>query len=121
MNTDELMDVTPTNMGGGGESSIAVFEARPDASSTPAIMSPGESTKLDSQTTTADNGSGSGSTAPGNAGPGAWNTKKFRDEYEMAKARLVDRDFSSGKWQQLRFVFVCAWLPTWRLCLPPSP
>lgn len=26
-----------------------------------------------------------------------WNTKKFRDEYEMCKSRLQDQKFSVGK------------------------
>lgn len=27
-------------------------------------------------------------------GPGAWNTKKFRDEYDLYRARLQDQKFS---------------------------
>ncbi|KAL2132520.1 hypothetical protein VTI74DRAFT_3710 [Chaetomium olivicolor] len=30
--------------------------------------------------------------------PGAWNTKKFRDEYEMYKNRLQDKSFSSTEY-----------------------
>ncbi|KAK0657441.1 hypothetical protein B0T16DRAFT_60354 [Cercophora newfieldiana] len=30
-------------------------------------------------------------------GPGAWNTKKFRDEYENFKARLADQFFDGGE------------------------
>jgi len=29
-------------------------------------------------------------------GPGSWNTKKFRDEYETLKNRLLDPQFSVG-------------------------
>jgi hypothetical protein len=29
-------------------------------------------------------------------GPGSWNTKKFRDEYETLKNRLLDSQFSVG-------------------------
>lgn len=33
-----------------------------------------------------------------NGGPASWNTKKFRDEYEMAKARLSDLKFNIGEY-----------------------
>lgn len=33
----------------------------------------------------------------GGGGPGAWNTKKFRDEYETVKQRLIDTKFSCGR------------------------
>jgi len=41
----------------------------------------------------------------GGGGPGAWNTKKFRDEYETVKQRLIDTKFSCG-----RFGPKIAWL-----------
>ena len=31
------------------------------------------------------------------ASAAAWNTKKFRDEYDLAKSRLSDQKFNIGK------------------------
>jgi len=50
-------------------------------------------TKFDSQTATT-----AGSAAGSSGGPGAWNTKKFRDEYEIAKSRLVDQNYNSSRY-----------------------
>ncbi|KAK3382896.1 hypothetical protein B0T24DRAFT_672834 [Lasiosphaeria ovina] len=36
--------------------------------------------------------------AKAGAGPAAWNTKKFRDEYEMAKMRLSDQKFNIAEY-----------------------
>ncbi|KAK0734383.1 hypothetical protein B0T26DRAFT_746300 [Lasiosphaeria miniovina] len=36
--------------------------------------------------------------AKAGAGPAAWNTKKFRDEYEMAKTRLSDQKFNIAEY-----------------------
>lgn len=33
----------------------------------------------------------------GGAKVASWNTKKFRDEYEHSKHRLLDQKFSSGR------------------------
>lgn len=31
------------------------------------------------------------------AGAGSWNTKKFREEYDSVRGRLIDQKFSTGK------------------------
>jgi len=47
----------------------------------------------------------------GNNNPAAWNTKKFKEEYDTMKGRLADQKFSSGR----SHFFILFW-DTW----PPS-
>ncbi|KAK4449342.1 hypothetical protein QBC34DRAFT_405679 [Podospora aff. communis PSN243] len=74
MNTDDVMLDLPHTLPEGGPTDFTA----PD---TPA---------KDAHSATAPSAVANGS------GPGSWNTKKFRDEYEYVKARLVDQAYTSG-------------------------
>jgi hypothetical protein len=74
MNTDDLMSDLPHNHPEGGPTDLTA----PDT--------PAKDTHSATGPSTVANGSG----------PGSWNTKKFRDEYESVKARLVDQGYTGG-------------------------
>ncbi|KAK0631889.1 hypothetical protein B0T14DRAFT_490349 [Immersiella caudata] len=74
MNVDDIMSDFPHNQSEGIPSGLTA----PD---TPA---------KDTHSAAGPSGVANGS------GPGSWNTKKFRDEYEFFKARLVDQGFTGA-------------------------
>ncbi|KAK1755066.1 hypothetical protein QBC47DRAFT_382659 [Echria macrotheca] len=53
--------------------------------------------QLDPQTQAALNAMAQG-TSSSSTGPGAWNTKKFRDEFQAARIRLTDQKFNPNEY-----------------------
>ncbi|KAK3393627.1 hypothetical protein B0H63DRAFT_22036 [Podospora didyma] len=87
MNSDELMS-DPGSFYGGGNDSRAESEFINNTGNIQSEML----------------GSGSkDKSSAAAAGPAAWNTKKFRDDYDMAKQRLTDQNgFPDPLWHRPR-------------------
>lgn len=80
-NANDVFGASPTSESVGGVSNSVVL------ANTSAMLTPG-------------NNNNNNVNANGNNN---WNTKKFRDEYEMTKSRLSDQKFSMGQFRDPLF------------------